>query len=276
MQGYGVYAAGEGAPAGRQRQVVGTGEAGDAVQENDDVAPALHKPPGPLHRHLSDPGLLLHGVIEGGGQHLRLLHGTPPVGDLLRTLADEEDDDVHVLIVISDRVGDSLEEDGLAGLGRRHDEPALAAPDGGNEVDHAGGEVALASLQVYELVREDGGELLEVGAALGRLRIQAVDGVHPQEAVVLLGVLGRADGAHDVVTGAQGEATDLGLGDVNVAEAGAQAVGAEEAVAIGGDLQDATGEIVPLPLSFGLKDAEDKILLAQGGGAAKAQLLGHL
>src|SRR3990170_344268 len=135
----GCEAAGERAAAGRQGQVVGAGQARDAVQEDQDVPPALHQSPRPLYPHLGHPRLLLDGVVEGSGQDLRLLHGAPPVRDLLRPLTDQEDDDVYVLVVVGDGVGDHLEEDGLARLRRGDDEPALAAADGGDEVDEAGG-----------------------------------------------------------------------------------------------------------------------------------------
>ncbi|KKM01317.1 hypothetical protein LCGC14_1795670, partial [marine sediment metagenome] len=51
-----------------------------------------------------------------------MLYGAAPVRHLLRTLTDEEDDDVYFFVAVGDSVGDGLEEDRLAGLGRRDDE----------------------------------------------------------------------------------------------------------------------------------------------------------
>jgi len=163
-------------------------------------------------------------------------------------------------------VGNVLEQEGLAGLGRRHDEPALTAADGRDEVDDPLREVVGAGLQVDELVREYGGELLEVGPALGDLRVDAVDGFDAQQAVVALIPLGGANGAGHVVACAEAEAAHLGLGDVNVAQAGKEVFLAQKAVAIVDDLEDASPEDVALALGLGLENAQDKVLLAQSRG----------
>ena len=77
-----------------------------------------------------------------------------------------------------------------------------------------------------------GGEVLEVRPPLGVLRVEAVDGLDPEQAVVLLGVLRLAHLAGDVVAGAQAEAADLRLRDVDVVRAGEQALAAQEAEAV--------------------------------------------
>ena len=50
----GIEAAGERAPAGRDGQIVGAGEPGDAVEQHHDIFAALHQPLGALEAHLGD------------------------------------------------------------------------------------------------------------------------------------------------------------------------------------------------------------------------------
>ena len=128
-------------PEGGERQVVGAGEARDAVEQDHDVAAAFDQPLGALERHLGDAGLLFDGIVEGGRDDFGVLDGAPPVGDLLRALADEDDHDVDVVVGLCRGAGDRLQEHRLTGLRRRDDESALSAADGRDEVDDAGGEV---------------------------------------------------------------------------------------------------------------------------------------
>ena len=64
---------------------------------------------------------------------------------------------------------------------------------------------------------------IEVRAAAGGLGIDAVDGFDPQQAEELLVVLRRAHLAGDAVAGAQAEAANLRLRDVDVVRARQQA-----------------------------------------------------
>jgi len=144
----------------------------------------------------------------------------------------------------------------------------LGAADRRDEIDDARGEVVDAFLEMHHLVGKDRRELLKVGAALGSLRVEAVDGVDAQQAEVLLGVLRLADGAHHVIAGAQGEAADLGLRDVDVADARPHALRAQEAVAVVRHVEDAAGEVITFALGLGLHDFEDEVLLPQAVRAA--------
>ena len=107
MEGPRVHAAGEGSARGGDDQVVGPGEAGQAVQQDDHVLPLLHQAHGPLLNHFGDAGVVLGELIEGGVDHLALdapLH----LRDLLGPLVDEQDHKVAVRIVGADAGGDLL------------------------------------------------------------------------------------------------------------------------------------------------------------------------
>ena len=138
------------------------------------------------------------------------------------------------------------------------------------------GEIIGGGLEEELLVGEDGGETLEEGAALGSLGVEPVDGLDLEEAVVLLVVARGADLAGDVIAGAEGEAAQVGLRDVDVVRSGEEGFAAEEAVVtVVGDLEEAAGEEVAAAFGLGLEEAEDEIALAQGGGVADAELAGE-
>ena len=114
---------------------------------------------------------------------------------------------MHFGMIDRDAVGDRLEQHRLAGLGRTDDQAALSAAHRRDEVDHASGEFGrVIRFQLKPLVWEDGGEVLEVRAGGGLGGAEPVDEVDPGESVVLLALLGRADGADHVVAGAQSAA----------------------------------------------------------------------
>src|SRR5207244_4232257 len=69
------------------------------------------------------------------------------------------------------------------------------------------------------------------GAALGHLGVEAVDGLHAQQAVIPLRVLGGADLARDHIARAQAKAADLGERDVDVVGPGSRAAQEPEALA---------------------------------------------
>ena len=69
-------------------------------------------------------------------------HVAAHVGDLFGPLVDEQHHEVHLGVVALDRVHDLLEDRGLAGLRRRHDQAALALPDRRDQVDDAAGDLA--------------------------------------------------------------------------------------------------------------------------------------
>ena len=141
-------------------------------------------------------------------------------------------------------VGDLLEHGGLASLGRRDDQAALSQPDGSEEVDHAGGDFAGGGLEHDLIFREDGGEVLEdrAVASVDSVSLEVVDLLHADEAEVALALLGGPDLSRDGVPGAQAEAADLRLGDVDVAVGAMRGDLTEEAVALVHDLEDAGGD----------------------------------
>src|SRR5690606_1009706 len=236
----GVDTTGQDAAGGRGGEVVRTAQAGDRVEQHDDVVTQLHQALGTLDGELGDRGVVLGRAVEGRGDDLALdrpLH----VGDLFRTLVDEDDHQVALGVVVGDRVGDRLHDHGLAGLRRGHDQTALALADRRHQVDDPRGQHAGVRLKAEAVLRVERGELVELRAAAAVFGGHAVDGVQADQRVELLAalaLLGLAHGAGDVVALAQAVLADLGEGDVHVVRTGQVAGGPDEGVVVE-DVQDA-------------------------------------
>src|SRR5205807_7599934 len=112
-------------------------------------------------------------------------------GDLFRSLADQRDHEVHFGIVRDDPVGYLLENRCLPRLGWGNDQSALTAADGHYKIDEALGDGVGVGLESKHAIREDRGERFEIRPPSGDLRIQPVDCLDSEEAVVLLAVFGR-------------------------------------------------------------------------------------
>ena len=128
LQRVGVDAAREDLARVRHHDVVGPGQTGDRVEQDDHVAAVLHQPLGLLDHHVGHLHVAVGRLVEGGGDDLRLdvlLH----VGDFLGPLVDQQHDEHDLGMVLADGVGQLLQQDRLAGLGRRHDQAALALAD---------------------------------------------------------------------------------------------------------------------------------------------------
>src|SRR5258708_12284946 len=69
-------------------------------------------------------------------------------------------------MVGEDRLRDLLQQDGLAGPRRGHDEPALAPSDGRDHVERPHGQLIGGGLELQLLVRLDRGEAFEEGGNL--------------------------------------------------------------------------------------------------------------
>src|SRR5690349_22805853 len=234
VQRGGVHTTGQDAAAGRGRVVVGPAEAGDVVEQDDHVVAHLYQPLGPLDGQLGDRGVVVGRVVERGVDDLAL-HRALHVGDLFRPLVDEDDHEMALGVVLGDGVGDRLQDRGLARLGRRHDQAALALADGADEVDDPGEHVARVGLQAEPFLRVQRHQLGELRPGQGLLRVQAVDLVQPDQGVELLPALALArlpDGALDDVALAQAVLAHLGERDVHVVRTGQVAGGADERVAL--------------------------------------------
>ena len=199
-----------------------------------------------------------------GGRPLdRPLH----VGHFLGPLVDQEDHHVGVGMVGQDAVGDLLEQDRLAGARRGDDQAALALADRRDQVDDAHVDLVAAGLQHDPAQRVQRRQVVEADLLAELVGVLVVDRLDAEQGEVALVLLGRADLAGDDRAGLQAEAADLAGRDVDVVGAGEVVVvgAAEEAEAVGEDLQRALAEHQAVLLDPLLEDLEDQVLLLQAG-----------
>ena len=218
--------------------------------------------------------------VEGACHDLGVDHRALHVGDFFRAFVDQQNDDDGLGVVGADGLGDVLENDGLAGLRRRHDEATLAFPQGRDQVDDARDQVrgtAVAAFEHEALFREQGGEVLEQDLVLPGVRLAHVDLVDLEQGEVLP-VLGRADLAGDAVAGAQAETPDLAGRDIDVVGTGevGTARRAQEAESVLKDFEHALAVDVFAVLGDPPQDCGNNLLFAQAREVIEADIPGHV
>ena len=123
--------------------------------------------------------MLAGGAVESGSDDFAGGAAQPAahVGDFFGPLVYQQHQQHHFGVVDLYGAGDLFHDRGLAGLGRRDDETALALADRRQEIHDAGGHVegVAFSLQAETLVGEERGELTELGAVFGEFRLLVVD-----------------------------------------------------------------------------------------------------
>ena len=139
---------------------------------------------------------------------------------------------------MDDAVRDLLQDRRLAGLGRRHDHPALALADRRDHVDDPLRDRERPALEPEPIVREERCELVELRPRDGLLGVHLVDRFDRQQRRVLLVVLRFADLARHGVALAELVPAHVGQGHVDVLLARQIAGGPEEAVPLREDVQD--------------------------------------
>ena len=189
------------------------------------------------------------------------------VGDFLGPLVDQEHEDVQVGIVRQGRLGHLLHEDRLAGPRRADDQTPLPEADGHDQVDHPHLDLVGGGLHADPLVGVQRGQVVEGDLAGQQVGVLVVDRLDAEQGEVALVLLGRADLPGDRRPGLQAEAANLAGRDVDVVGAGEVVVvgTAEEAEAVGQDLQRPLAVHQPVELHPLLEDLEDQVVLLDAG-----------
>ena len=181
-------------PGGRRRQVVGPGQAGDAVGDDHDVPPISTRALGPLEgelRHL--------GVLVGGAGQVDAM--TSPRTDRRMSVTSSGRSSTSRTIrwtsglLYLDRLGDGLHHRRLARLGRRHDQAALPLPIG-RRSDRRSATSCRRAASRSRRRRSSGNSGVRSSKrdAAGLLRVAAVDLVDAQQRRVLLAPAGGTAG----------------------------------------------------------------------------------
>ena len=186
-------------------------------------------------------------------------------------------------MVRQDAVGDLLQEDGLAGPRRRDDHAALAEADGSDQVHDPHVDLVVVGLEPDPTLGVQRGQVVEADFLAQLVGVFKVDGLDAQQGEVALVLLGRPDLAGNDRPGLQSEAADLAGRDINVVGAGEIVVvgAAQEAEAVGQDLERSLAVHQAVLLDPLLEDLEDQVLLLEPHvigdalGLGRADELGH-
>ena len=240
------------------------------VEQDHDVAAVFDQPLGFLDHHLGDLDVTHRRFVEGRGDHLAL-HRALHVRDFLRTLVDQQHDQIALRMIGRDRVRDVLHQHGLAGARRRHDQRALALADRGDDVDNPCRKVlsgGVFELEPEALIRKQRRQIVEIDLVLRLFRIFEIQRVDLEQREIAFAFLRAADVAFDGVAGAKSEAADLRRRDVDIVRA-RQIVGirrTQKSEAVGENLDDAFADNVGFLDRELLENGEHQLLLAHGAG----------
>jgi len=236
--------------------VMASGEAGEAVQQKDDIFAAFDEAFGAFDDHVGDLGVTAWCLVEGGGEHAAA-DGFLEVGDFLGTLVEQEDDQFGFWVVGADGLGDLFEEDGFAAARRGDDEAALAFAEGGDEIEDADGEkLGATAIEMEALVWELGGEFVELGAGLKVGGGDAFDFENFGGGEVFAFFARAAQADFDTLAGADAVVAEEVVVDVDVVGAGAEAFFgvAEQGEGVFGGFDDAIADETD---AFGGVEAEE-------------------
>jgi hypothetical protein len=171
-------AAGAGAaPAIVHRVVVGSGEAGDRIHQQEHILAGLDEAFGAFDCELGDAAVVARLLVVGACVNFRSWQCAAEFGDFLRAFIDKQDHEVDRLVVfLAHGFGHVEQEGGFARAWWRNDESALAATDGRHDIDDAGGEAFGRGFEADAFGRIDRLEFVEVRELRGFFGRCAVDG----------------------------------------------------------------------------------------------------
>ena len=151
----------------------------------------LDQPFGLFDHHLGNLDMTGGGLVKGRGNHLTLYRAFH-VGDLFRTLVDEENDQGHLGVVRCNRVGNGLQHHRLTGARGRHQQTALSLAQGGHEIHHPRRHVVWY-LEPQPFLGIERREVVEVDLLHGHVGRLEVDRFDLDQSKVPLALLGRPD-----------------------------------------------------------------------------------
>ncbi len=247
-------------------------------EQDHHVAAVLDQAFGLLDHHLGDLDVAHRRFVEGRGNHLAL-HRALHVGDFFRPLVDQQHDQIAFRMIVRDRVGDVLQQYGLAGARRRHDQRALTLADRRHNVDDARRKILFGRIFVFHLqplVGIERRQVVEVDLVARFFRVFEIERIDLEQREVAFAFLGAADVSVDGVTGAQSEPADLRGRNVDVVRAG-EIVGfrrAQKAETVRQYFDDTLADNVGLAGGELFENAEHQFLFAHGRSVLDFELFG--
>ena len=145
-----------------------------------------------FHHDLGHLDVPRRWLVKGGADDLPLdrpLH----VGNLLRPLVDQQDDQEHLRVIRAHGIGQRLQQHRLSRPWRRHDQAALPFSNRGEYVHHPRRGVVLGRLEPDPLEWIERGQVVVENPVAGLLRRLEVDSVDSDQRQIPLTFVGHAD-----------------------------------------------------------------------------------
>ena len=101
MQRGRIKTAGQSTPAGRNYQVIGSCQTGNAVQKNHHILSVLHQTLRPLNHHFRYTLVMIRKLVKSRINHFHIMpfNGLLNIGNLLGTFVNQENNQMHLRII---------------------------------------------------------------------------------------------------------------------------------------------------------------------------------
>ena len=157
LHGAGIDAAAHRAAATAHGVIKGAGRARDRVEQNENILAGFDETLGALDRELSDARVTLDIAVVRARHDFRQRTRAPKIRHFFRTFVDEENDQLHLRMILDDRVGDVMQQRRLAGAGRRDNQTALSHSERRHQIHDARRVTIRHGLELDAPVRIDRG-----------------------------------------------------------------------------------------------------------------------
>ena len=210
----------------------------------------LNQTSGTLDSHLGNSLVVLRCLIKSGIKNLNVITDNcfAYIGNLLRTLIDQHDDNVHLRIVPKDGTRDILQKSRFSCLRRRYDQASLPLSDRCEEINDPHRDLAAGTFHSQALIRKDRCHAFKVIPFRGLGRCITIDQLDKQErGKFLLLCMYTGIPAHDIPC-FQAELPDLGRRNVHIILTRKIVVGTDKSIPVRHHLQHAADFIAGVQL----------------------------
>ena len=204
--------------AGLYCQVVCSCKPCDGVKQYSYVFSVLNKSLGALYYHLGNSLVMLGKFVESRINNLNLLalYGFLDIRNFLGTLVDKKYQQMHLGIVLGNRLGNVLEKSCLTGLGRRYDHTSLSLTYRTHHIHYTHCYAASRCLKLKLFIRENRSQIFKILALASLRRCKTIYRLDKQKCPEL--VIGVLDPhiAHNDISGLETESPYLTGCNVNI------------------------------------------------------------
>ncbi len=131
----GINTTGQHLTGGRNDRIVGTGQTGYGVQQNNHIFLVLDQALGLFDHHLGHLHVTGRRLVKSGGDDFAA-HSALHLGHFLWPLVNQQNHYMALWIVTGDGLGNALHQQRLTGLGRGYDQASLPLTNGRHQVQN--------------------------------------------------------------------------------------------------------------------------------------------